>query len=221
MSFKKQEKQVRKPKAKPELQKAITAGQIKKMERKTIKLTGRAGESLGEIERTGSILIYGQAKNGKTNFTMQLAGLMAQHGSVVYNSCEEGFGLSFANTLERSGVTQMKNILFTEKESVGDLIKRLKKRRSPDFVFVDSVNFLRMNTDDYWNLVKGFQRKLFVFVAQEKHGLPKGSTADEIKYNSNIIIRVEGFKAAIEGRITGTKAPITIWEEGAKSYWGI
>lgn len=202
------------------MQRAYTAKDIVKMKRDTIQLTGQIGRSLGPIECTGSILIYGPSKNGKTNFTMDLAKSFAAIGNIVYNSCEEGLGQSFALTVERSGITTCKNVLFTEKESVDNMMLRLKKRRSPRFVFTDSVNFLRMDIKQYWQLIEAFPKKLFVFVAQEKNGLPKGATADEIRYNSNIIIRVQGFKALIEGRITGTKEPITIWEEGANKYWG-
>lgn len=205
----------------PPLKKAITAKAIKTMKRDTIQLKDASGASFGTIERNGSILIYGQAKNGKTNFTMLLAKLLTHHGSVVYNSCEEGFGLSFANTIQHVGVEGCGNkLLFTEKESVEEMLVRLSRRRSPEFVFIDSVNFLKMNIQDYWKLIRRFPRKLFVFVAQEKNGMPKGSTADEIKYNSNIIVRVEGFKAFVEGRTTGTKDPIVIWEQGAIKYWG-
>jgi len=42
--------------------------------------------------------------------------------------------------------------------------------------------------------------------------------AKSVKYDANIIIRVEGFRAFATGRYGGGD-PYTIWEEGALKYW--
>ena len=50
-------------------------------------------DAVGRPELTGTQIIYGPPKNGKTSFAMQYAKYLTNFGRVAYNSVEEGLSL--------------------------------------------------------------------------------------------------------------------------------
>ena len=65
---------------------------------------------------------------------------------------------------------------------------------------------------------------LFVFIAHEDKGQPKGNMAKNIRYDADIKIRVEGYKAFATTRYEDSDKgeggqDFTIWEQGAREYW--
>ena len=69
-----------------------------------------------------------------------------------------------------------------------------------------------------------FPDKLFVYISQGRNGEPKGSTAQNIRYDADIKIRVEGYKAFVTTRYEVPEkqeggADFIIWEQGAREYW--
>ena len=116
-------------------------------------------------------------------------------------------------------------IILLNKEQLKDLRVRLLKKQSPDVIVIDSVHYLRrFNMDQYQNLRDEFPNKLFIFVSHEKGGMPKGMMAQNIRYDSEIKIRVEGYKAFITTRYEVAErgeggADFIIWEQGAQDYW--
>ena len=65
---------------------------------------------------------------------------------------------------------------------------------------------------------------LFVFIAHEDKGQPKGNMAKNIRYDADIKIRVEGYKAFATTRYEDSDKgeggqDYTIWEQGAREYW--
>ena len=77
------------------------------------------------------------------------------------------------------------------------------------------------------HLVKGFYDNpdvLFIFIAHEDKGQPKGNMAKNIRYDADIKIRVEGYKAFATTRYEDSEkgeggADFIIWEQGAREYW--
>lgn len=182
--------------------------------------------SFGKPELRGAWLIYGVSGSGKTTFVMQVCKYLTRFGRVAYDSLEQGLSLSLQKTWERVNMQEVGNrIILLNKESLKDLRVRLKKKQSPDIIVIDSVQYLRrFNMDQYQNLRDEFPNKLFIFVSQEKGGHPKGTMADNIRYDSEIKIRVEGYKAFVTTRYEVAElgeggADFVIWEEGANKYW--
>ncbi len=73
------------------------------------------------------------------------------------------------------------------------------------------------------SLLESYPDKLFIFVAHEKNGEPKGSMAQYIRYNSDIKIHVEGYTAFVTTRYENPEkgeggADFVIWEKGANEY---
>lgn len=182
--------------------------------------------SFGRPELRGAWIIYGGSGSGKTTFVMQVCKYLTRFRRVAYNSLEQGLSLSLQKAWERVGMQEVGNkIILLNKEQLKDLRARLLKKQSPDVIVIDSVHYLRrFNMDQYQNLRDEFPNKLFIFVSHEKGGMPKGMMAQNIRYDSEIKIRVEGYKAFVTTRYEVAErgeggADFIIWEQGAQDYW--
>lgn len=182
--------------------------------------------SFGKPELRGAWIIYGGSGSGKTSFVMQVCKYLTRFRRVAYDSLEQGLSLSLQKAWERVGMEEVGNrIILLNKESLKDLRLRLAKKQSPDVVVVDSVHYwLGLKMSDYINLRNDFPDKLFIFVSHEKGGQPDGKLAQKIRYDSDIKIRVEGYKAFVTTRYEVAErgeggADFIIWEQGAQNYW--
>ena len=182
--------------------------------------------SFGKPELRGAWIIYGGSGSGKTSFVMQVCKYLTRFRRVAYDSLEQGLSLSLQKAWECAGMEEVGNrIILLNKESLKDLRLRLAKKQSPDVVVVDSVHYwLGLKMSDYINLRNDFPDKLFIFVSHEKGGQPDGKLAQKIRYDSDIKIRVEGYKAFVTTRYEVAEhgeggADFIIWEQGAQDYW--
>lgn len=182
--------------------------------------------SFGKPELRGAWIIYGGSGSGKTSFVMQVCKYLTRFRRVAYDSLEQGLSLSLQKAWERVGMEEVGNrIILLNKESLKDLRLRLSKKQSPNVVVVDSVHYwLGLKMSDYINLRNDFPDKLFIFVSHEKGGQPDGKLAQKIRYDSDIKIRVEGYKAFVTTRYEVSErgeggADFIIWEQGAQDYW--
>ena len=188
-----------------------------------------AGEwlaSFGRPELRGAWIIWGNSGSGKTTFTLMLCKYLANFRRVAYNSLEQGLSLSLQKAWERVGMSEAgSNIILLNKESLADLRKRLKKRKSPEIIVIDSLQYIRgFNFDAFTKLKDDFPDKLFIYISQAKGVNPKGTLADAIRYDAEIKIKIEGFKAFVTTRYEDPSkgeggADFIIWEQGANDYW--
>lgn len=178
-------------------------------------------ESVGCPELTGSWFIYGPPKNGKTSLAMMLAKYLTNFKRVGYNSVEEGLSLSIREAMKRVKMKEASTrFILIEKETVPELIDRLSKHKSPDVLFVDSVQFMEMKFSEYKRLKSLFPQKLFIYISHIDGRQPEGSAAKRIWRDANVTFRVEGFKAFPIGRYGGGE-PVVIDEKLADEYWGL
>jgi len=188
---------------------------------KTLNFSGEWMEAVGRPEQSGSWMIYGDAKQGKTTFAMQLAKYLTRFGRVAYYSAEEGLVKSIQNQYTRANMFDVAGKIFLlERESLQELTARLQKRRSYDFVIVDSVQLSGLRFNDYVLLKDMFPRKIFIYISHVIKGDLDGKAAIQIKRDATVVIRVKGFKAFTTSRYGGGK-PIIISEEKANEYWGL
>lgn len=182
--------------------------------------------SFGRPELRGAWIIYGGSGCGKTTFVMQVCKYLTRFRRVAYNSLEQGLSLSLQKAWGRVGMEEVGNrIILLNKESLKDLRVRLAKKQSPDVIVVDSVQYWHgLKWSDFTNLKDDYPNKLFIFISQERGGLPDGKLAQKIRYDSEIKIRVEGYKAFVTTRYEVADlgeggADFVIWEAGAQEYW--
>lgn len=187
-------------------------------------LSPELAESFGAMNTHFTMLVWGQSSSGKSNLVTQLMSHLAGHGRILHLSLEEGIGITLQNKL-RKNLSHLPNslsdnILFSDHQMNFDRLKDvLKKRQSPKFVVVDSLQYFGVNYHQYKELKSSFPQKSFIFISHANGKLPDGKTADKIRYDADIKVFVEGGVAFIKSRFGGGK-PWVIWEEGAKQYWG-
>jgi len=200
---------------------AISIDDIMKMRFNIMDFSGEYEASFGKPEMSGTWIIWGQSSNGKTRLSMQLSKYLTNFGKVAYNTLEEGARKSFQKAVEDNKMWECKKgkFIILDGEKYDDLVERLSKKRSPEIIIIDSIQYSGMDIKKYKQLKSLFPKKLFVYVSHAQGRLPKGRLADSVRYDADLKIRVEGFKAFPAGRLNGGGFPFTIWEDGAADYW--
>ena len=192
---------------------------------KTAAFDGAWLASIGLPVLRGTWLIYGGSGSGKTSFCLQLAKYLSQFGRVLYNSLEQGLSPTMQAAWIAGGMEEAgRRVKLLDREGYDELFERLAKRQSPEIVIIDSINYLRgLHLSDYQLLSQRYRKKLFIIVAHEKGGEPKGALAQAIRYDADVKIRIEGYRAMVTSRYaTGEVGgdDYIIWSDGAAAYWG-
>ncbi len=201
------------------IKRAVTVEEITKKKFIELYLSEKFKKLLGKPERSGVWLIWGESFNGKTAFSMQLAKELTQSGRVFYNTLEEGARKSMQNAIIAQNMQEVKQrFLIGDREGIEDLKERLRRKKSADIVFIDSLQYTGLNKKQYKELKEEFSNKLFIFISHADGKNPEGSLAKFVKYDADVKIRVEGYKAMCLSRLGGDKEPYTIWEEGAAAF---
>ncbi len=185
---------------------------------KSVPFDGKWKQMLGEPELAGTWIIWGESGHGKTRFTLQLCKYLTNFAKVAYNPLEEGISLSFKKALVESGMQNTRNFIVLNQEDIPTIKERLSKRKSPDVVVIDSLQYSGLNYTAYKQLRAEFPKKLFIFISHAEGKLPEGRVAKKVRYDAFIKIRVEGYKAFPTSRYGGGEA-FVVWNKGAEDYW--
>lgn len=199
------------------LKRAISVAEMYKMTFIEMPFEGEWEESFGVPERSGVWILWGHSGNGKTDFAIKIAKYLAQFGNVAYNTLEEGARKSFQLAVQRNNMHQVAKNFVILSEDMEDLQERLNKRKSPDIIVIDSYQFCALSKSQYKALKKEFPTKLFIFISHAEGKQPEGRAAKFVKYDADVKIWVEGYKAFIQSRFGGGES-FTIWAEGAAEY---
>lgn len=202
-----------------DLPRAISYAQLIGKRRTILEFEGDMLASFGKPELTGSWLIYGIGKNGKTSAALKICKYMTRFGRVAYDSLEEGDSQSFADASVRAGMGEVKNkFMLLSKEPIDVLKKRLRKHKAPKIVVIDSVKYSKMTTAQYKELIDEFAGKvLFIIIAHADGKNPRGNVATDIYYDAFVTMRVEGFTGHVTSRYGGGE-PFIIDKEMAGKY---
>lgn len=178
---------------------------------------------LGTPSREGSWMIWGPSGSGKTTFTLQLAKELAKHNKVEYLSLEEGAGRSMKEAVEGTRMHECRRGYFKILDgfTMDDIKTRLSRKRAAKIIIINSVQYTFINKLEYFKLKKEHPNTLFIWISHAKGKEPLGATAQAIRYDADIKIRVEGYRAFSDSRLS--RGIITkhydIWPEAAKQYW--
>lgn len=188
---------------------------------KTFNLTGIWRDVLGEPEKGGIWVIYGNEKNGKTQLTLQLSDYLSTLEQVWYISAEEGTGKAFRDNAQRAKIDpKNRRLKFSDYTEIEYLRERLKKRQSPRIVVLDNATIYNdeLKNGILRRLLLEHKDVLFILVAHEDNKEPYTATAKLAKKLCDIYIRVEGLTAFVGGRCPG--GTITIDDQKAMLYHG-
>ena len=202
------------------MKRAYSPTEVQQMNIPSFPFEGKWEAAFGHPDRTGTWIIWGESGNGKSSFVMQLAKYLCQWCTVAYDSLEESTKLSFQNTLKRERMEKVNyRFKILDREPMDELSERLSKRRSPDVVIIDSLQYSGLTYTSYKELKEKHRNKLLVFVSHCEGGKPEGRIAKKVVYDADMKIFVRGFRAVCKGRfITQPGNSYIIWEEGAALY---
>ena len=185
--------------------------------------TGEWEDSFGKPAKGGIWIIYGDSGSGKTTFALQLCKYMTNFGRVAYNSMEQGFSQSMKKAYTLVGMDEVaKKILLLDKEPIEDLHNRLKKKKSPEIIVIDSLQYSQMKYKDYILLKDSFRNKTFIFISHFESNQIVGATARRVKFDSDVKVFVNKYRAFITtSRFGGEQKPFDVWPERAKKLWDV
>lgn len=179
-------------------------------------------ESFGKPCKQFSMMICGDSGHGKTDLAIKLGKYLTQFGKVAYNSIEEGISHTLKMAMARNNMQQVASkFQILDREQLPELTKRLKKQRSPDFLIIDSIQYLKMTKDEYFEFKTAFYpKKGIIYISHVEKGSVKGALANSIWYDVDIQVPVEGFKGFPKKRLNGGGEPFVINPERAAIYHG-
>ena len=199
------------------LKRAYSPGEVLGMKIPRFEFTGAWQASIGRPARSGVGIVWGASGNGKSSFVMQLARYLCTFGRVIYDSLEEGTGLSFQMSLKRHRMDEVrKRLIILDREPMEQLEERLQRRGSPGVVIIDSCQYSGLSSPDYKAFKERHPKKLFIFISHAEGMHPAGRTARKVEYDADVKIMVSCFKAWCKSRFMEHPGePYVIWEEGA------
>lgn len=203
------------------MKRALSVSNVANARFKTLEFEGEWLRAVGKPELTGSWFIYGQPKHGKTTFAMMAVKYLANFERCAYDSIEEGLSLSIQMAMERVRMDEAGGrVVLLDKMGVSELILYLHRHKSPNVVVIDSVQFAELTFAQYKRLKETFPHNLFIYVSHVEGRQPDGQVAKRIWRDSNVVFRVEGYRAFQSGRYGG-EGYIDVWPDRAAEYWGL
>lgn len=171
--------------------------------------------TLGVPEKNFRMLVWGDPKNGKTTFCIQLAKYLTNFGKVYYNSTEQGEGKSLADVMRLCGADDVPSgkLMIGDRDTFAEMREKLRKRNSPRFIFIDSLQYMYLTQEQYKQLVKEFPRKAFIIISWSgAGGNPKGEHGKAIRYMVDITVTVKDGVATAQSRF-GPTEPYVVFEK--------
>lgn len=206
--------------------KAISNKNVVNAKFKVADFTGKWLASFGKPELRGAWIIYGESGGGKTHLALELLKYLCGFvDRAAYDTLEQGLSLSFQNAWKDAAMQEVgSRVIVLAKEPIKELRERLRKRKSPNVIVIDSITALVGFTRAvFMELINEFPDKLFIFIAHEENNKPYPAIAQHVRKLSEVKIRVEGYKGFVTTRFKGEKgeggADFVIWEQGANEYW--
>lgn len=204
------------------MEKALSVRQVLRISHPTITMSGAWGQCVGTIDRHGSVFFWGNSGNGKSTAVLSFCKHLCCYGKVLYLPLEEGFSLSFQNSVRRIGLEDCGlGFQILGKATLEELDRRLSKPKSPEFIAIDSLQYLGITYRQYQAFKAKHRNKLLIFISHADGKQPAGRVARSVMYDADLKIWVEGYKAFSKGRFIGETGEAVIWQKGAEDYWGI
>lgn len=205
---------------KKEVKRAYSVSEILERDIPKMPFEGNWKSAMGTPAFTGVWIVWGHSANGKTSFVMQLAKYLCKFGKVLYNSLEES-ELSIQMSLKRHRMIEVnKRFTILEKMNMSELSEKLLKRKSANFVIIDSFQYSGLTYNTYKEFKAKHSNKLLIFVSHAQGDEPKGAAAKSVEFDADVKIAVRGFRAICKSRFMEESGePFIIWAEGAAKCW--
>jgi len=186
--------------------------------------------TLGNVPMHFICVIGGFSGNGKTEFCVKFAKELAKcnvNSKVAWFSYEQRHGYDLQTATMRNKMEEVSGRFIpidpianlpNDVSFLEDLDNYLSKRNSPDYIFIDSVDYTGWKKEDYIYLKEKYEgKKTFVFICHtDKSGNPRKSIASDIIFDGGMFILVQKYIAKPEKNRFGGFDPYVIWEKKAR-----
>lgn len=171
--------------------------------------TGEWHDLFGDPSKNFHMMVFGSPKQGKSIMCVQFAKYLSENfGEVLYIASEEGFSATLQQKV-RDFAMDNGNLDFANYREYEQVAQAIRDN-DYDFVFIDSVNYMRMTPEDVEELKKIKPSMALITIQQStKDGKYKGDTA--YAHNCDIIVRVSEGIAHATGRFSAP-AEMNIFE---------
>lgn len=202
--------------------KVLSLKNVEDMKHDPIPFEGEWYQAFGRPERSGIWIIYGKSGQGKTHFSLLMAREFDRMGfRTMFIPLEMGYSKDFKEEIWEAGIRSgiSKIILSDSCDGIKDLDEYLSRQRSPDVIFIDSIQYFvaqcGVRAEDVIALRKKYRSKIFIFISHVDGREVDGRVAYDVKRDSFKRIYIDKFKATYMGRGKGgPKGYYIIWEEG-------
>jgi len=159
--------------------------------------SGKWNDFIGQPSKNFHAMIYGRPKQGKSILAVQFAEYLSRFGKVLYIASEEGFSVTLQKKVAEFAQDNP-NLDFANYRDFLQIKEALHVRKYA-FVFIDSVNFIKITPEDVEDLKSANKQTAFITIQQAtKNGNFRGS--QEFAHNCDMVIRVEAGQASHQGR---------------------
>lgn len=183
--------------------------------------------TLGAVPLHFICVIGGYSGNGKTEFCIRLAKELCNHGKVAWLSYEQRHGFDLQTATKRNKMEEQSGQFIPIDPIEGlqpgvsfleDLDRYLSKRNSPEYIFIDSVDYTGWKKEDYIFLKEKYEgKKTFVFICHtDKGGNPRKSIANDIIFDGGMFLLVKQYICTPLKNRFGGFDDFVIWEQKAR-----
>ncbi len=176
---------------------------------------------IGQVSNNFSMIIWGNSGKGKTRFALMLIKILSEYGNVIMDCLEEGKSLTMQKAFQEMNMMDiMGKMLLVDREKYSTLVYRLKRKKSPKIVVINSLQHMRMTYEQWTELREKFRKKCFILISHCEGKEPAGAAAKSIRYDVDIKVHVQDYVAYPVSRFGGS-TPFVIWPERAviKPEW--
>ena len=148
-----------------EIKRALTVSNVLSIKIDRIKFTGKFFDVFGDPQKKGRWFVYGMSGSGKSSFVMQLIKEFSSTQKTLLVTKEES--TDDENLQDRLRLFRMQDVAHNLKiveDTVEELGVRLKKRNSPQVIFIDSALYMFSNYEEYFDFTRKHIDKLFVII---------------------------------------------------------
>lgn len=160
--------------------------------------TGKWQKFMGQPSIGFHAMVFGIPKSGKSILCTQMAKYLSDNfGSVLYVAAEEGFSMTLQNKLKEFGMAS-ENLHYANFREY-EQIRTALQNNDFNFVFLDSVNFMKITPEQMRELKAENPQTAFITIQQAtKDGKFRGS--QEYAHDADVIINVANGIATQQGR---------------------
>lgn len=184
-------------------------------------------DHLGYIPRGFVMVVGGFSGNGKTEYCVRLAKFFCRFGKVAWLSFEQRHGYDLQMATMRNKMEEVSGLFIAidpianlprGKTYLEDLDEYASRRNSPDFYFIDSVDYTGWKKEDYLYLKEKYDgKKTFVFICHtDKSGNARKTISADIIFDGGMFFFVKSYIATPQKNRFGGFEPYVIWEEKAR-----